>query len=88
VVMTDTQNTKTVRSEAPVAAFAFGIIALVTAFVFSTPGFPLIAGLVALLAGLAVIVKAQHAGTGQNWMAIAGVILAIVGIFISLVTYG
>lgn len=85
--MTDTQNTKT-RSEAPVAALAFGIIALVTAFVFSTPGFPLIAGVIALLAGLAVIVKAQQAGTGQNWMAITGVILAIVGVFVSLVTYG
>ena len=83
--MTDTQTKA--RSEAPIAALVLGTIALITGFIASTPGFPLILGAVALLAGLASIVKAQRDGTPQNWMAIAGVVLACAGMFIGVVTY-
>lgn len=84
--MTDTAA-KT-RSEAPIAALVLGGLALLTGIIASAPGFPLILGTIALLAGLASIVKAQRDNTPQNWMAIAGIVLAGVGILVGVMNAG
>jgi len=89
--MSDTQQETTAtkaRSEAPIAALVLGVITLIAGFVANGPGFPLIAGVAALLTAAAVIVKTQRDGTPHNWLAIAGMIAAVLGIIISLATIG
>jgi hypothetical protein len=78
--MTDTAETRT-RSEAPIASLVLGAIGLIAGLIATTPGISLIAGLVAVLTGAYALRR------GQNWMAIAGITAAVLGILISVLRY-
>ena len=82
----ETQTTKA-RSEAPIAALVLGVIALIAGFVANGPGIPLIAGVIALLAGAVVITKTQREHLPMNWLALSGVLAAVIGIIIGLARY-
>jgi uncharacterized membrane protein HdeD (DUF308 family) len=74
------------RSEAPLAALVLGAVALIAGFIATTPGIPLIAGTIAVIAGVVDIGLARRDERPQNWMAIAGIVAAVVGIFVSIIT--
>jgi len=79
--MTDTQTPT--RSEAPIAALVLGAVGLVTAFLLATPGIPLIAGTIAVLAGLYAITRRGEKPIPN--MAVVGLVLAILGIVIGFI---
>ncbi|MDR6907466.1 putative membrane protein [Agromyces sp. 3263] len=79
--MTDTKTPT--RSEAPIAALVLGAVGLITALLSSAPGFPLVAGTIAVLAGLYTIVKRGDKPIPS--MAPIGLVLAILGIAIAVI---
>jgi len=84
--MTDSAETRT-RSEAPIAAIVLGAIALIAGVIAGTPGISLIAGSIAVIAGAVALTKAQKNGQPINWVAVAGITAAVLGILISVLRY-
>jgi len=76
-----TTETKT-RNEAPLVALVLGAVALIAGFIATTPGIPLIAGTIAVIAAAVDITK-RH---GVNWMTAVGLAAAVVGIIVSIIT--
>jgi hypothetical protein len=79
--MTDTKTPT--RSEAPRAALVLGAVGLVTAVLLASPGFPLIAGTIAIFAALIAIT--QRGDKPVPPMATIGLVLAILGIVIGFI---
>lgn len=78
-----TQTETKARQEAPLAAVIFGALALVTAFVASTPGFPMILGGVGAIAAIVEFARAQRDGRRVSPLAIVGIIAALAGMVVS-----
>lgn len=72
------------RQEAPYAAVIFGALALITAFVATTPGFPMVLGGVGAIAAIVEFARAQRDNRQINVLAIFGLVAAVAGMVASL----
>jgi uncharacterized membrane protein HdeD (DUF308 family) len=83
---TKTEPATKPRQEAPYAAIIFGALALISAFIATAPGFPMVLGGVGAIAGIVEIARAQRENRQVNTLAIVGVVAAVAGMVVSLLS--